>query len=307
MGKKGKVGFTLIELSLSLVFVAILSIMMVLIISNTVSSYRRGITLNKVNTLGMDLVDDMRTAVQNSTAGSLTAECTKRFPDDGKHNNELATARSECKSDGGKSFVKMTKKASVKLADGTTLNSVPVYGVFCTGSYSYIWNSGYFDEKTGATVINASPAEFKYGDQLEVKGFRLLKIQDDSRAVCRSRAVAKNENTGALKYKKTNLADNNVFDISNGFTPLAEEPVDLILEDLDNDLAIYDLSVADPAESSTQENVFYSVSFILGTLEGGVNITTAGRSCAVPEDDANEFFDYCAINNFTFAVQANGQ
>ena len=48
MKKNARAGFTLIELSLSLVFVGILSIMMVLIISNTVSSYRRGITLRLI-------------------------------------------------------------------------------------------------------------------------------------------------------------------------------------------------------------------------------------------------------------------
>ena len=71
MNKTVKTGFTMIELSLSLVFVGILSIMMVLIISDTVASYRRGVTLNRINTVGMDLVDDMRSAVQNSSAGSL--------------------------------------------------------------------------------------------------------------------------------------------------------------------------------------------------------------------------------------------
>jgi hypothetical protein len=114
--------------------------------------------------------------------------------------------------------------------------------------------------------------------------------------------------SGSPKYITSGLADYNVFDISDTskYNPVSEPPVDLILKDSDNDLAIYDLSVANPAESGTQENVFYSVSFILGTLEGGINITATGRSCAVPTDYANEFFNYCAINNFNFAVQANG-
>lgn len=305
MVKYTRTGFTLIELSLSLVFVGILSVMMVLIISNTVSSYRRGITLNRINTVGMDLVDDMRTAVQNSSAGSLQAECAKRFPSDYAD----TSARNRCQADGGASFVKMTRRANVTLADKTQLPNVPVYGAFCTGTYSYIWNSGYFDARTGATVDGASAAELKYknGDvEVEMKDFRLLKIADDTRAVCRSRAVQ--IQSGSPKYITNGLANENVFNISDTskYNPVSEPPVDLILKDSDNDLAIYDLSVANPAESGTQENVFYSVSFILGTLEGGIDITATGRSCAVPTDYANEFFNYCAINNFNFAVQANG-
>lgn len=306
MMKYTRTGFTLIELSLSLVFVGILSVMMVLIISNTVSSYRRGITLNRINTVGMDLVDDMRTAVQNSSAGSLQAECTRRFPSDYAD----TSARNRCQADGGASFVKMTKYANVTLADKTQLSSVPVYGAFCTGTYSYIWNSGYFEGRTGAKVSGASAAELWYvngnGAREQAKNFRILKIADDTRAVCRSRAVQ--IQSGSPKYITSGLADYNVFDISDTskYNPVSEPPVDLILKDSDNDLAIYDLSAANPAESGTQENVFYSVSFILGTLEGGIDITAKGRSCAVPTDYANEFFNYCAINNFNFAVQANG-
>ena len=306
MKKNARAGFTLIELSLSLVFVGILSIMMVLIISNTVSSYRRGITLNKINTVGMDLVDDMRTAVQNSSAGSLLAECVRRFPDDATKNGP----RNDCETDGGANFVKMTKYASVTLADGTNLSNVPAYGVFCTGTYTYIWNSGYFEEKTGAKVNGASAAKLRYtngdGAAVVAENFRILKIADDSRAVCRSRAVQ--IVNGSPRYAMNGLAEVNEFDISDTskYNPVSEAPVDLILKDSDNDLAIYDLNVASPAESETQENVFYTASFILGTLEGGIDITAKGRSCAVPTDYGNEFFDYCAINNFSFAVQANG-
>jgi hypothetical protein len=299
----------MIELSLSLVFVGILSIMIVLIISNTVSSYRRGITLNRINTVGMDLVDDMRTAVQNSSIGSLQAECVRRFPDNSSTSER--GQRDSCQADGGASFVKMTRRANVTLAGETDPISVPVYGAFCTGTYSYIWNSGYFDARTGAVVeedVHAAELWYRNGNgtREHAENFRILKIADDTRAVCRSRAVQ--SLNGKLVYVTgEGLTNDNVFNISSeNYNPVSEPPVDLILRDSDNDLAIYDLSVANPAESATQENVFYSVSFILGTLEGGINITAKGRSCAVPTDYANEFFDYCAINNFTFAAQANG-
>ena len=70
-----KKGFTLVELSLSLAFIGILSITIVLIINNAIATYRRGLTLNQINTVGMDLVDDIRTAVQNSPAKDVEDVC----------------------------------------------------------------------------------------------------------------------------------------------------------------------------------------------------------------------------------------
>ena len=310
MIKAVKTGFTLIELSLSLVFVGILSIMMVLIISNTVASYRRGVTLNRINTVGMDLVDDMRSAVQNSSAGSLTEECVRRFS--GQYDTE---AKENCINDGGYSFVTMVNYGNVVLKDGQSIN-VPIYGAFCTGDFSYIWNSGYYDPKSGSKVEQES-ATFKYSykedgaTKTEVVDylFRILKIKDENRAVCASRTIGSNSNGRPIYIDASNIWKSSgdvTFDISDS-VPLDEKPVDLILIDSDNDLALYDLSIAKPAESSTRENLFYSASFILGTIEGGVNIKANGRSCDTPTDYVNELFDYCAINNFNFAVQANGE
>ena len=330
MSTTAKTGFTMIELSISLVFIGILSIMMILIISDTVASYRRGVTLNRINTVGMDLVDDMRSAVQNSSAGSLIEECNRRFPAVNNSNKDVnLTARNKCIEDNGYSFVAMVKSGNVLLKDKSTLNNVPLYGAFCTGDYSYIWNSGYFDANTGATVTSGeSVASLKYRykninneKKIEDKLFRLLKVRDTNRAICASRAMSVNNNGVPVYNSKEevwNVSLDTTFDA--GTTPLDEEPVDLILlgvvgsdsegnkvYDDYSDIALYDLSIASPAESLSRENLFYSASFILGTIEGGVNITSKGKSCAVPTDYKNELFDYCAINNFSFAAQANGE
>ena len=103
-------GFTLVELSLSLAFIGVLSLTTVLIINNTVLAYRRGLTLNQVNTVGMELVDDIRTTVQNSPAqGCTTLEGSP-------------TADTSCLY-----FIENS--------------ATPTYGGFCTGQYSYIWQS----------------------------------------------------------------------------------------------------------------------------------------------------------------------
>ncbi|MBQ6375367.1 hypothetical protein IJJ37_00295 [Candidatus Saccharibacteria bacterium] len=349
MMKAFKEGFTLVELSLSMAFIGVLSVAIVLIISNTISSYQRGLTLNQINTTGMDLIDDMRTAVQNSSSKSVLNDCYRYYGNNGVDFQNIN--RAKCVESDGKGFVAYTKKANVTLYKGdgareTVLSDIPIYGVFCTGSYSYIWNSGYFNEVLSGAVdyasfqqktdkswakfsyINASnrritivgaldgyydktTGELMVGDDGTVgdpdKPFRLLKIPDKERAVCAS--VVRNADNDYGYELPNNDALPSMFSVDAKYGALAneEEPVDLILEDTNNDLALYSLEVAPPAESATRKNAFYAVSFILGTIRGGVNIKAQGKNCEVPMDYEVEEFDYCAINKFSFAVQAGGE
>ena len=295
-------GFTLIELSLSIVFIAILSITMVLMINEAISSYRRGITLNRLNTVGMDVVDDIRAAVQNSSSRAAVENC-EAFYDDNK------TARDRCESNNGYGFVSVTKKLSVKIKGRTTV-TVPVYGVFCAGDYSYIWNSGYYFNKDDYVVdngnSNSGPATLRYmNDKGEVvsapAGFKLLKVEDKGRRVC---TVATKPSSDVYRTEYSSF--NGAFDISE-FEPLGEDPVEVLSKEKENNLAVYGLDVAQPATSNASHDIFYAVSMILGTVQGGINVKAAGNFCATPEGyTALENFDYCAINKFNFAAQAIG-
>ena len=302
-----KRGFTMVELSLSIAFIAILSIIVLVIISNAVSAYHRGLTLNQLNTAGMDIVEEMRKTVQSSPARPTKGECTAIYNDNAKSK--------KCEGDNGLSFVYIERYADIKI--GSKTQSAPVYGAFCTGSYSYLWNSGYFfnDEyKMDGSVRKENIAQLVYkkaGEKdsknwrnISGKDFKLLKVQDDTRAVCKNAAAGTggdylvNNTTSAWKSL------GNTFDISS--TPIEEDPIELL--EGNNNLAIYNLTTALPAESGNSQNMFYSVSFVLGTLLGGINVKAAGNYCTTPEDfdSSIENFDYCAINKFNFAAQATG-
>ena len=77
--KGNKKGFTLIELSLSIAFIAVLSIAVALIVSNAIATYHRGVLLNQINTTGMELVDDVRGAIQGAQARSVTYDCVNVY------------------------------------------------------------------------------------------------------------------------------------------------------------------------------------------------------------------------------------
>ena len=307
--KKMQDGFTLVELALSMGFIGILSVAVALIIADATASYRRGLTLTQVTTMGSDIVDDMRTAVTNSSSRSVTDLCKTYY-------GVGVNAYSQCMTDGAVNFVKWTRFGKLSL-DGKDIGEVPIFGAFCTGGYSYIWNTGYYDidEATFAEKEN-NWATLKYKnasgnvvtwDKGKAKNAntrpRLLKVKDPYRAVCAS--VIIKSNTTSLQYNYQNDLPGE-FDITS-FGSVTEEPVDLILEDEENSLALFDLTVAKPQESVTRKNTFYAISFILGTITGGPNILAKGQSCQPPENYEIGFFDYCAINRFSFAVQAGGE
>ena len=154
MGKRYRGGFTLIELSLSLIFIAILSLAVVFLIQNLTASYRRGLILNQVNTVGMDLIDDFRISVQNANAEPITKMCERMYPfvqKPGGGSNELDpnSERGKCIADNANSFVSVTRYGKVTLENNgvkSVLDNIPVYGAFCTGTYTYVWNTGYYEE-----------------------------------------------------------------------------------------------------------------------------------------------------------------
>lgn len=242
-------GFTLVELSLSLVFISILSLTIVLMINNAVESYQRGVTLNQINTVGMDLVDDIRTAVQNS---------------------------SPKKEEGVK--ISRMKEGGVNGVEG----NVPLFGIFCTGTYTYVWNSGYFysdGEVNAKLLINGAAV-------------KLAKIEDEKAEVCRKMdddEWSAFDGGGSIVWSKKDDKGND------------KEFVEL-LGDKDNNLALYDLAVTGPAMGNG--TAFYSISFILGTTSGGININATNDFCSAPQNGGD--FNYCAINKFNFAAQATG-
>lgn len=310
-----KDGFTLIELSFAIAFIAILSLAIMLIINDTISSYRRGITLNQINTAGMDLVKDMRAAIRGSSSESASMDCKFRY-------SGVATAEKQCTDDDGYNFISIVRTATVKVGGKSIGDDVPVFGALCTGGYSYIWNSGYFFNSGDYEVVGVSKAvlSYKLNEKDETITGKLLKIPDDSRDVCVSQVIGSNPSNYLMKrIGNTEGRDaSNVFDI-RGYSALSEKPIDVLGYDVDdgtetgmeNNLAIYDLDVAKPATATTtmtnsMNDLFYSISFILGTIQGGINVKSVGNFCATPADYEVENFDYCAINKFNFAAQATG-
>ena len=159
-------------------------------------------------------------------------------------------------------------------------------------------------------VEGVSAVGFKYrdenGETKEKTGFRLLKIADTARSVCIS--ATKVANISSINYQVNNsrIAMGGFFDITDAsYGIVEEEPVELLSSSANGNMVLYDLT-ASTAANTSNNRLFYSVSFVLGTIQGGINIKKSTNSCAAPNDYKVENFDYCSINKFNFAAQANG-
>ncbi len=308
--RRKKLGFTLIEMSFSILFIAILSLTLVMLTVNMMGNYQRGVVLKQINTTGNNLIDEFRSSIAASSAKNITDVCDNSFT--------LGAEYDKCKNDNAYSAVYVVRNGNVQIGPSVdnVISNVPLFGAFCSGTYSYIWNSGYlFGDNYHPSISNR--ASFTYYDENSVKktksDFKILKVRDPSRLVCTS----KSQVNGLAGKTYINSGSSTLitgmdtfFDVTADADNLfQEEPVDILANDSGNynDFALYDLTIYRPAQDLTTRNVLYSGSFILATVSGGINIKANGDYCVTPSDYVTGNFDYCAINNFNFAIRASGE
>lgn len=302
---KNKSGFTMVELSLTMAFVGVLLITIAIITTNIVTIYQKGLTVKAVNSVGRGLVDEFTSAINTAPSVDTTSLC-----------NSLANfdeqSIKDCVRDHAFEYI---FHSSVD-AEGHQYN-----GVFCTGYYSYIWNTYYSESSEnhqlrllylpeGATSIN---------DGITTDAPRLMRIEDRTYRVCS--AVMNSQG----KYE-SNFSSNMVIDIrtlahstdSNPLLNPIREPKQGMLDEFDLDLTLYELTIFPISQDWVTLRTYMSGTFILATLRGNVDIMRSGDYCDVGgtiDDDETDTssinnlgseFNYCAINKFNFAARTAG-
>ncbi|MBQ3441403.1 prepilin-type N-terminal cleavage/methylation domain-containing protein [Candidatus Saccharibacteria bacterium] len=271
-------GFTILELALAMAFISFLLLAIGIVTIQVSRIYQKGITIKLVNSNGRELVDEFSRTI-------LASRYSKLEDSNGTHFEYTYTGQAYGQVDGSD-------------------KDVPFFGAFCTGGYSYIWNTGYTIKLPDTDEGNSHKARLIKDDDTELYApgsFRLLRINDASHEVCINYA----------KDNKLNDRDNSNDEHENTFR-VAEDPtnpVELLAtteNDADSGLVLYDLSFYEPAFDPGTGDALFSASFILGTTSGKVDITTAGDYCKNSEDIFSADSTYCSINKFNFAARATG-
>jgi hypothetical protein len=246
MSKQHKTGFTIIELSLSMVFIAFLLIAVVVLTIRMTDIYSKGNTIKNVTSVGRSVISDFKKVVGASPAPAKYGASTAFFVQ------------------------------TQELFNGTTQQAT---GRFCTGTHSYLWNTG---RKLKAHEKTSSTSTITYNG----KPIRLLKMVDSGRKYCDS-------------------------DKSRTVLTTAEDPngVDLI-SSAETNLALYQFFTSLVVDDSAGGQALYPISFVLGTMSNTAKGADDGSidsamTCTPPGGSKSEF-NYCAINKFDIVVRATG-
>ena len=296
MKKAMSEGFTIVEITLAIGYVAFLLVAISTLIVYAINLYQKGLTIRNVNTSGIELVDELSRTISASSSSN---------PDCSKLKDINPVYQSTCVDRNKFSLVYNQATGYVYIGETGVANSYPLYGVFCTGSYSYAWNTGYSLDKTGkryssdseGTRLTGLTIEGKSGGKLE--DFRLIRFKDSDRIVCVNAYSAGGEyasNPKNSKIAKTYQIPDEVFSTARELLP----------KDSETPLAVYDLTVYNPTFHALTGHTFYSGSFTLGTVGGSIDLLATTDTCQEKPDELSNDFAYCAINKFNFAVRATG-
>ncbi len=266
---KTRPGFTIIETTLSMTFISVLLLMTTFLIIQMSAIYQKTMTVKAVNTVSEELIEDITRHIRASTVVSAKSRCSRVSND---------INRQKCEDDGA--FKYIYRQYEYRFEDG---KSVPTNGIFCSGLYTYIWNTGYTFRRTDG---------YKYQAAINgVKNYRLARTFDPGGGLC-------NTNVDSATYEYKSGVDSPSYSASS-----PEE----LLSTAEADLALYDLRIFHPARHDYSGQAFYTGTFVLATLQGSVDIRSSGEYCKAPKDAYFDEFTYCALNKYNFAAEATGE
>ncbi len=313
LSQQTKSGFTIIELTLTMSFVAVLLITIAIVTSNIVTIYQKGLTLKAVNSVGRSLIDEFTSAVNSAPTLDTKSLCSNLAR--GSENTAAEAAIAKCEQDNAELYVFQDTSGP---APNLAANPVQYNGVFCTGHYSYLWNT-YYGKATNHTL--SVTYRNKDGSTQTISDGNLLRFEDTTRRLCSAAANSDYESTlePHMTLDITELANSG----ANGVTlhnPIPA-PEGNLLSEFDLNLMLYELTMFPPSQDAVTNRTFFSGTFVLATERGNVDITRTGDYCNVNdlsrlENGQNEGsgsvldigseFNYCAINKFNFAARTAG-
>lgn len=233
-------GFTVIELMLAMAFVSVLLIAITMTVIQMANIYNKGTTLRAVDQAGRAISRDIQTTVAAAQPLDVGENGT-----------------------GGVSY-----KPQVQI--GGEQNN-PDGGRLCTGTYTYIWNTGH--------GLKNPVNRYENDDTRQI---RLAKVHDSGALYC-------NDVSRAIK---------------------AEDATELLAAG-DRELAVQSLKIVPVAIDGVTQQTLYRVMIELGTndqdsLDQSAGITTIDTTCKPPSDAASQR-DFCAVNKFEFTVRAGNK
>ena len=278
--KEHKKGFTIIEITLAMTFLAILMVSIATLIMRVTNIYQKGLAMRAINATGTEIIEDITRTV--GAASYLV---------------DIHSQDAELGGNGVMEYDNNYKLVEKYYYDYTVYNenhngknfNVQYFGVLCTGDYSYIWNTA-----------RALDPDFTTKNFITVNGekVKMVRVYDREQTQCNK------DRNGSV----ANLAKRNYLPVT------INVPVDNVVELINNDemdLALYEFNITPATQSAITRQSFISANFILATRQGGININANGDFCRGEDNEFKDeyegtMFNYCAVNKFSFSARTGG-
>lgn len=278
--KEHKKGFTIIEITLAMTFLAILMVSIATLIMRVTNIYQKGLAMRAINATGTEIIEDITRTV--GAASYLV---------------DIHSQDAELGGNGVMEYDNNYKLVEKYYYDYTIYNenhngknfNVQYFGVLCTGDYSYIWNTA-----------RALDPDFTTKNFITVNGekVKMVRVYDREQTQCNK------DKNGSV----ANLAKRNYLPVTINVP--ADNVVELINND-EMDLALYEFNITPATQSAITRQSFISANFILATRQGGININANGDFCRGEDNEFKDeyegtMFNYCAVNKFSFSARTGG-
>ena len=278
--KEHKKGFTIIEITLAMTFLAILMVSIATLIMRVTNIYQKGLAMRAINATGTEIIEDITRTI--GAASYLV---------------DIHSQDAELGGNGVMEYDNNYKLVEKYYYDYTVYNenhngknfNVQYFGVLCTGDYSYIWNTA-----------RALDPDFTTKNFITVNGekVKMVRVYDREQTQCNK------DKNGSV----ANLAKRNYLPVTINVP--ADNVVELINND-EMDLALYEFNVTPATQSAITRQSFISANFILATRQGGININANGDFCRGEDNEFKDeyegtMFNYCAVNKFSFSARTGG-
>ena len=278
--KEHKKGFTIIEITLAMTFLAILMVSIATLIMRVTNIYQKGLAMRAINATGTEIIEDITRTI--GAASYLV---------------DIHSQDAELGGNGVMEYDNNYKLVEKYYYDYTAYNenhngknfNVQYFGVLCTGDYSYIWNTA-----------RALDPDFTTKNFITVNGekVKMVRVYDREQTQCNK------DKNGSV----ANLAKRNYLPVT------INVPVDNVVELINNDemdLALYEFNITPATQSAITRQSFISANFILATRQGGININANGDFCRGEDNEFKDeyegtMFNYCAVNKFSFSARTGG-
>lgn len=271
-------GYTIIEITIALAFIATLMISVLTVSMQLFSLYNKGVTIRDVNAVTRHLVRD----IQDSVAASKTD--INLIAEDGTGADSLQTATD-------KSLDYYTNDHGGRL---------------CTGSYTYIWNYGQeFSDYTPGPTGEDDLTQFVQVGSSNFEAVRFIKVEDDNKSLCR---VDPDPSIGLLVAQGKKLPT----EVVDNATPVfGEGERDLVLYEFD--ITSPALLALEQDEDDVQDvttnyySNFYTINTIVGSSLFSDEYTIVDDTpdrCKIDPDNDDAMREYCAVNEIEFVARS---